>query len=128
MKEIQSAGKVLKLRFLKTIFVIALSTFCFEACQKTGDSANSLECSGNLKSFSTDVKPVMQVSCAFDSDCHGSGSTSGPGSLLSYTEIFNARSIIRSAILSGEMPKDGSLTTADKNAIICWIDNGALNN
>jgi hypothetical protein len=26
------------------------------------------------------------------------------------------------------MPKTGSLTTAQKNAIICWIDNGAANN
>jgi hypothetical protein len=26
------------------------------------------------------------------------------------------------------MPKGGTLTTAQKNAIYCWIDNGAKNN
>jgi hypothetical protein len=26
------------------------------------------------------------------------------------------------------MPQNGSLTSSEKNAIICWIDNGAPNN
>jgi hypothetical protein len=26
------------------------------------------------------------------------------------------------------MPMNGSLTAAEKNAILCWIDNGAANN
>ena len=60
--------------------------------------------------------------------CHGIGSLNGPGPLLSYTQIFNARSSIRIAVSNGTMPQTGSLTTAQKNSIICWIDSGAPNN
>ena len=63
-----------------------------------------------------------------DSDCHGTGSHSGPGELLTWPEIFNARLAMRSSIVSGAMPKEGSLTAAEKNTILCWIDNGAANN
>jgi len=33
---------------------------------------------------------------------------------------------IRSAVLSGAMPLGGSLSTAQKNTIACWIDHGAV--
>ncbi|MEJ0106233.1 MAG: hypothetical protein WDO19_28400 [Bacteroidota bacterium] len=38
------------------------------------------------------------------------------------------RTAIRAAVASGEMPKTGSITTAQKNSILCWIDAGASNN
>jgi hypothetical protein len=31
-------------------------------------------------------------------------------------------------VLSGLMPQNATLTTAQKNTIICWIDSGAPNN
>jgi len=114
-------------RLKETLIIIAVLGFLC-ACKKSTDTSTPIDCSGPAKTFSVDVKPIMQVSCAFDSDCHGSGSNSGPGTLLNYSEIFNARSSIRSAVLSGDMPKGGSLTASEKNAIICWIDNGATNN
>jgi hypothetical protein len=113
---------------MKKIFVIAAILSCLYACKKGVDATNTVDCGTTTKSFAADVKPIMQASCAFDSDCHGSGSNSGPGSLLNYSEIFNARSSIRSAVLSGNMPKGASLTASEKSAIICWIDNGAANN
>src|SRR5437867_8206444 len=97
------------------------------ACSKNADTF-SADCSGTAKSFSSDVDPIIQSSCATNSGCHGSGSNNGPGTLLTYADIYNARTAIRFAIVSGEMPQNGSLTTAQKNAIICWIDNGAQNN
>jgi hypothetical protein len=87
-----------------------------------------VDCSGTAKSFSADVNPIMQATCTSNSGCHGAGSNNGPGELLTYSEIFNARSSIRSTVASGSMPKTGSLTSTQKNAIICWIDNGASNN
>ena len=117
-----------KPRLIKEALLIIAAVGFFLACKKTDDSSSKIDCSGPAKSFLADAKPIMQVSCAFDSDCHGSGSNSGPGSLLNYSEIFNARSSIRSVVLSGAMPKGGSLTASEKNAIICWIDNAAPNN
>lgn len=113
---------------IKTIVVVVVVAGFLFACKKGGDSTNTVECSGPAKSFSADIIPIIQSSCAMDADCHGSNSISGPGSLLNYQQVFNARLAIRSAVLSGEMPKDASLTTSEKNAIICWINNGAANN
>jgi hypothetical protein len=109
--------------------LIAAAVFGFlYACKKTPVDTSSIDCSGTAKSFSTDVNPIIQSNCAINSGCHGSRSTNGPGELLTYSEIFSARSAIRSAVLSGTMPQSGSLTSAEKNAIICWIDSGSPNN
>src|SRR5439155_20810116 len=103
------------------------------ACSKTVDTAtnmktSSVNCSGAAKSFTVDVNPIIQTFCATGSNCHGSVSNNGPGELVTYSEIFNAHAQIRSAVLSGIMPKNASLTAAQKNAIVCWIDNGSSNN
>jgi hypothetical protein len=117
-----------KFNFLRRIFIIASVFAVLYACSKSTDTATTVDCSGTAKSFSADVNPIIQATCTSNSGCHGSGSNNGPGELLTYSEIFNARLSIRSAVASGSMPKTGSLTTAQKNAIICWIDNGASNN
>jgi hypothetical protein len=114
--------------FAKKIFLITAAVSFLFACTKSVDKkTTTVDCSVE-KSFNADIKPITQNSCSMDSDCHGAGSTSGPGELLTYTEIFNAHAAIRSAVASGVMPKDATLSASDKNAILCWIDNGATNN
>lgn len=94
-----------------------------------GGGGSTTNCSGVTNNkFTADVNPIIQGTCATDATCHGLGSGNGPGPLLSYTQIFNARVAIKAAVSSGTMPKGGSLTTAQKNSIICWIDAGASNN
>jgi hypothetical protein len=126
----------------KTMIAATTVIVLLIACSKSGNymttSTNSsgtstsntttIDCSGAAKSFSNDVAPIISASCATGSNCHASGSFNGPGELLNYTEIQRASALIRAAVLSGEMPKTGSLTTAQKNSIICWIDNGSTNN
>jgi len=112
---------MLKLSF--PLFVLlAFITACSKKPEFTAD------CSGPAKSFVTDVSPVFQTSCAINSGCHATGSGNGPGPLLNYSQIFNARADIRSAVASGHMPLNATLTASQKNAILCWIDNGAPNN
>jgi hypothetical protein len=114
---------------LKKIFVIALAFVFVSACSKNNASMTKVsDCNGSPKSFGADVNTIIQTSCAFDSDCHGSESSSGPGPLLTYSQIFNARATIASAVSSGLMPLNATLSSGEKNAIICWIDNGAQNN
>ncbi len=126
---------------LDKILVFIITVSLIVACSKTGQDApgdggsggsegsggsgNNTACSGPVKSFVADVSPIFQAACAA---CHGAGSTFGPGTLITYDQIFNARTSIRSNVSSGRMPLNGSLTAAQKNAIICWIDNGAPNN
>lgn len=96
------------------------------ACGK-GSVDYTADCS-TAKSYATDVSPVIQGTCAANSGCHASGSTNGPGALTTYSQVYNARVAIRAAVANGSMPQNGSLSNAQKNAIICWIDNGAANN
>ncbi|HEY5968738.1 MAG TPA: hypothetical protein VIU35_12250 [Chitinophagaceae bacterium] len=115
-----------KFRVLKfSLPVVALLIF-IHACSKKPEV--TVDCSGPVKSFVTDVSPVFQTSCAINSGCHATGSGNGPGPLLNYSQIFNARADIRPAVASGHMPLNATLTTTEKNAILCWIDNGAPNN
>jgi len=114
----------------KIIILLSCVVVLIIACSKSNDTAavSMVDCSGAAKSFSTDVNPIIQSSCATNSGCHAAGSNNGPGALTSYPQIFNARSAIRTAVANGSMPQNSSLSAAQKNAIICWIDNGATNN
>ncbi|HRG23741.1 MAG TPA: hypothetical protein PLL23_05090 [Chitinophagaceae bacterium] len=116
------------------IIAICLSVCAFNACSKeNGGSPNTgggaLDCSTvTNKSFVADINPVIQSSCATTTACHGSGSLNGPGALTSYQAVFNSRNSIRTAVSSGAMPKNSSLSNSQKNSILCWIESGAFNN
>jgi hypothetical protein len=118
----------------KTLIIALFGLFIVYACSKSkstvGDNPEiPLDCSTvTAKMFAADVNPIIQSKCATNSDCHGSGSGNGPGALLTYTAVFNARAQIREAVASGRMPLTGSITAAQKNSILCWVDSGAPNN
>ena len=113
-------------RMLKFSFPVVALLIFINSCSKKPEF--TADCSGPAKSFVTDVSPVFQTSCAINSGCHATGSGNGPGPLLSYSQIFNARADIRSAVASGHMPLNATLTATQINAILCWVDNGAPNN
>ena len=121
-----------KSRFTKMVSMLVVVVFLLVACTKrhedTLGAVNPVSGSGPAKSFAVDVDPIIQSSCAASSGCHGSGSSAGPGPLLTYTQVFNARSTIRSEVSSGSMPLNGGLSVTQKNSIIFWIDSGAPNN
>ncbi len=103
---------------MKKLIFVLLCTALLSSCKKTTTSNSyTPDCSGAAKSFATDVFPVVNGNCA---GCHSKFSN--------YAGISGDASSIRSMIVSGSMPKNGSLTTAQKNAVVCWIDNGAPNN
>lgn len=117
----------------KLVPVLVMIVSVIFGCSKSGDTGSgggsgtyTPNCS-TTKTFSADAAPVFQSVCAA-SGCHATGSSNGPGELVSYTQIFNARAAIRSAVASGRMPKTGTLSNAQKDAVLCWIDSGAPNN
>lgn len=121
---------------LYTLFITSVCLLFTIACSKssstagnssTGGTTGTLDCSSVPKSFTTDVNPIVQSFCNAPG-CHAAGSTNGPGPLTNYTQVFNARASIRPAIASGLMPQGSSLTTAQKNSFLCWIDSGAPEN
>ena len=119
---------------LLTIALCALS-FLY-ACKKTSSPGGNgggdgtpftPNCNGAAINFTADVFPIFQSVCG-QSGCHNSGSVNGPGPLTNYAEINAAKGLIRPAIISAFMPRNTTLTSAQKNTIICWIDAGAPNN
>ncbi|MBC7948627.1 MAG: hypothetical protein H7Y42_12140 [Chitinophagaceae bacterium] len=110
------------LAFILSILIILIS------CSKGGSGNNPTACDGVAnKAYAADVAPLIQTFCN-QSACHNAGSTNGPGPLTNYAEVFNARSNIRGQVQAGLMPQNSTLTTAQRNTIICWIDAGAPNN
>ena len=125
----------------KGILVILASFLLIASCSKGGsdggsgggggtggDGGTTVNCTGVASAFAANVNPIIQSTCATDATCHGAGSVNGPGPLLTYTQISGASVTIKTAVASGTMPKTGTLTTAQKNSIICWINSGSPNN
>jgi hypothetical protein len=115
------------------VFVTAL---LFTACSKSnstgggpgGGNGITFSCAGISPKFSTDVQPILTTVCSINSNCHASGSTNSGGPFTTQSEVFVKKSNIRAAILAGTMPQSGTITQAQINAFICWIDSGAPNN
>lgn len=108
--------------------VIVLAFSCSKGSTGTNSGGNPPDCTDvTSKSFVADVNPVIQSSCN-KSGCHDVASVNGPGPLTNYTQISNAKLAIREAVRTGSMPQGSSLSTSQKNSIICWVDAGAQNN
>jgi hypothetical protein len=114
---------------VKAFFIILFCTGYFISCSKDKTGViTSVDCSTiTNKAFAADINPIIQSSCAV-SGCHAAGSFNGPGALTGYSQIAGAASSIKTAVASGRMPQSGSLSTAQRNSIICWVDSGAPNN
>jgi hypothetical protein len=101
----------------KFMVIVLIGIGIWTGCSKDGTTTSyTPSCSGAAKSYKTDVAPLIQSYCA---DCHSYGT---------YSKLFASRSSIRSMIVSGQMPQGKSLSTAQKDAIVCWMDSGAANN
>ena len=98
----------------KLIIALTFSGIGVTTSKKSKNSTGMIDCSGIAKSFATDVNPVLQSYCVAGSACHVSGNSNGPGSLISYQHVHNARSSIHTAILSGSMPQNGGLSSSQK--------------
>ncbi len=115
-----------KLFFLNAIIATLLIISCGK--KDDGGTTTTVDCATSTAKFSTDALPVITSTCATNSSCHASGANNSGGVLTNYTQISAKKSNIRSSVLNGSMPKGSTLTTAQKQAIVCWIDAGALNN
>ena len=106
--------------YMKKILVIAMiSIGLLTGCSKISNSNSSYTptCTGAVKSYKTDVAPLISSYC---SGCHSNFST--------YATLYADRSNVSGQIESGNMPRSGSLSSTQKDAIICWISSGAPNN
>jgi len=105
---------------IASILIICSFTIIIHSCKKNNTQVSTSytpSCSGSTPSFSATVKPLFQSYCV---NCHSNYST--------YAQISGSSSSIRSSIVGGSMPKGTTLSEAQKNSIVCWIDAGRPNN
>jgi hypothetical protein len=114
-----------------TIILLTLSAFiCLASCYYDKEELlypGGSDCQLNAK-FAANVNPIIQTKCAMAPECHGSGSTNYAGPLTNYNLIHNLAPAIKVQVVTGTMPKTGSLTAQELQTIVCWIDAGAQNN
>jgi hypothetical protein len=102
----------------KLLVVLMVSFGLWTGCSKDSTTnPYTPSCNGTTKSYKTDVAPIIESACA---GCHQNFSN--------YSQLYASRNSVRSMVVSGQMPQVKSLSTTQKDAIICWIDNGATNN
>ncbi|TRZ82942.1 MAG: hypothetical protein D4R91_02010 [Sediminibacterium sp.] len=115
----------MKIRSYQVYLLAITLTIVGIACSKNAADTTPVvaSCDANT-SFSKTILPL------FNSTCNLSGCHDGPNaaSLNNFQVIHDNASQIRASISTGRMPKDKALAIADKNAILCWVDNGAKNN
>jgi len=112
------------------ITLVVVFTLIYSGCSKKKGKSPPLQdnCINIDSKFAAKVFPIIQNSCAVNSGCHGNGSTNGPGALTNFTQINNAESLVKYAVVSGRMPKNSTLSAEDKNTIACWVNNDAHDN
>ena len=110
-----------RILYITTVCLIILS--CSKSDSSNATTTTNTSCNPNT-SFSSTILPLFNTSCNL-SGCHD-----GPNAaqLNTYQVIHDNATQIKASISTGRMPKGGTLTTTQKNAIYCWIDNGAKNN
>lgn len=108
---------------MKNIITLVAMAICFSSCVKHATADTGTTCNSNV-SYSIDVKPIIAKSCNM-AGCHDGVVVT---SLADYTTMHDGALQIKSSVISGIMPKTGSLTATEKATIACWVDNGAKNN
>lgn len=76
-------------------------------------------------SFEGSIKSIIDNNCAV-AGCHVSGT--GRQNFTSFSTIKANADAIKTRTQNKTMPKNGSLTQDEIDAIACWVDDGALNN
>ncbi|WP_150452283.1 c-type cytochrome [Arenibacter lacus] len=77
-------------------------------------------------SYSNVIRPLIANNCM---PCHsGDGNEPFAPDLRTYNQVNGIAGLIKEVTQSRRMPKDGSLSNEEINAIKCWVDQGAENN
>jgi hypothetical protein len=106
-----------------------LAVISFAACTKDNGN-NTYDCTGVTSTYTADVKPIMDNSCAL-SGCHSAASSQAGFDLSSYNAVKTAAG---SAKFMGSMEHNSryeamprgaaKLSDANLKLIACWINNG----
>lgn len=108
---------------LKKIILAASVLAIAVACTK--ESTVSVTCGSSVPSYSSEVSVVMRQCCT---SCHGAGNARGGVALHSYGMLKQNSGGVRKIFTSSMAHEGVSISTAQRNTVVCWIDNGMPNN
>ncbi|MBK6361998.1 MAG: hypothetical protein IPL63_06345 [Saprospiraceae bacterium] len=115
---------------VKNFFLVLLiASFIFVGCGH--DPVEKIDCSGITPTYSADIAPILNATCA-DDGCHGNVNTQAGIKLTNYAEAKagsgNSKFLKAIKYQSGAtaMPPDPAfkLSDAQVKLIECWIQNG----
>jgi hypothetical protein len=113
-----------KIIFVTSILVITL----VGACKK--QSITTYDCANTVATYSADIKPIMDASCA-TSNCHSASKKAAGIDLSTYATVkaysSNDKFIKSIQHISGveKMPRGASkLSDSEIKLIYCWTNNG----
>jgi hypothetical protein len=104
-------------------FCAFMAAFFLNACVNH-DISPKTACSQAENSFDLVIIPIIQQNCAI-SDCHGCKQFPDFRQVSIIQE--NAQRI-KQQVVNRTMPPDRSLTQAQIDSIVCWVDNGTPQN
>lgn len=123
----------LKYRGILTFFALVIF---FLSCQSNDEAIDAIEEmqvievvetieDDNCKTitYSKNVAPIINGTCL---ECHGNGKISP--NLATFEAVKASAARVKNAIVSRRMPRGGVLTQNEIDAVVCWVDNGSLNN
>jgi len=116
--------------------VLLLSTIFIACTNDAADEPTAVGCDLQDVSFKTDVLPVIERSCSYQSSCHASGA--GNGDFTTYETLkddldngkFATRVLQKKDMPPSYSPDDRpkTLDDAEISIIQCWADGGYQNN
>jgi len=115
----------LKTKTMKTYFLLILIITLLISCENNVIEKEIIEESDNCDSgisFSQEVKPIIDNNCV---QCHNGNRFPD---LRTYQSISDNSSTIKEEVESRRMPIGNSLSQTEIDAIVCWINNGSVNN
>lgn len=80
--------------------------------------------------YNKHIKKIIDANCV---SCHGPSVQQAGVTLTTYAEVKNKADAgrIKARVIDGQggfMPQGGELTAAEKNLIVCWLNNGKKEN
>lgn len=112
------------LNFLKLIFVISLFGVIFSCEYSVEEELVEIENPDDeplVATFSKDVKPIIDGRCI---QCHNGNLFPD---LRTYSGVSTNAALVKSEVAGRSMPQGSSLTQAQIDAVVNWVDNGAKN-
>jgi uncharacterized membrane protein len=112
-------------KFRKEFFILLLGFLCMSCLTNVEEDTipddNTIDPCATT-SFATNVKPIIDNNCI---QCHNGGQFPD---LRTFANISANATRVKNQVSSRSMPVGGSLTNAEIEAIVCWVENGTPNN